>query len=240
MLNRVTITGADDQTPISALIELSARFPWVEWGILASKSQEGGARFPSRMWQRQFFKDIPASVNVSMHLCGRWVRELLIGKLNGFEIPDELFLRAGRVQINTHAEQHLSTVGFYDQLEQFSARPTPIQWVFHGVNDHLLEACEYRTFFCGSNLNVTGLFDLSHGAGVLPNQWPKSEHDYRVYAGGLGPENVESQIRIIEPLCAEHFWIDMEGRVRTDEVLDLAKVQAVLEAAEPFINRYTE
>ena len=33
-LNCVTITGADDETDSQALQELSARYPFVEWGIL--------------------------------------------------------------------------------------------------------------------------------------------------------------------------------------------------------------
>ena len=54
MLNKVTITGADDETPIVALIELSAKFPFVEWGILVSLKSEGGPRFPSRVWMDAF------------------------------------------------------------------------------------------------------------------------------------------------------------------------------------------
>lgn len=50
MLERVTITGADDSTDISQLVELSQEFPFVEWGILVSRRSEGGPRFPSREW----------------------------------------------------------------------------------------------------------------------------------------------------------------------------------------------
>ena len=32
------------------------------------------------------------------------------------------------------------------------------------------------------------------------------------------------------------FWIDMEGRVRTDEVFDLAKVRRVLELCAPLVS----
>jgi len=46
-LDRVTITGADDQTSIAQMAEFSDMFSFVEWGILVSRSQEGAARFPS-------------------------------------------------------------------------------------------------------------------------------------------------------------------------------------------------
>ena len=50
MLTRVTITGADDAVDPGALVALSAEFPFVEWGILFSKSREGEARYPSAEW----------------------------------------------------------------------------------------------------------------------------------------------------------------------------------------------
>jgi hypothetical protein len=46
MLERVTITGADDSTSIDEMLALSRRFPFVEWGILVSKRHEGSYRFP--------------------------------------------------------------------------------------------------------------------------------------------------------------------------------------------------
>jgi hypothetical protein len=39
ILDRVTITGADDDVDIGDLVDLSARYPFVEWGILSSSSR---------------------------------------------------------------------------------------------------------------------------------------------------------------------------------------------------------
>ena len=41
MLNKVTITGADSDTPIAAMIELSAEFPFVEWTRASMSIQNG-------------------------------------------------------------------------------------------------------------------------------------------------------------------------------------------------------
>jgi hypothetical protein len=96
------------------------------------------------------------------------------------------------------------------------------------------------------------LFDVSHGAGVLPpgsgqadgdnnlNPWPKrTMYEYMGYAGGLGPLNIAVQLQLIEahadPLNFGPYWIDMESRVRTrtiernvvKDVLDLKKVKDV-------------
>ena len=242
MLKRVTITGADDNTPISWLLEMSERFPFVEWAILVSKRREGGSRFPSRQWCNKFSRQIanigmadrPLWVKVSMHICGQWVRDFLHGELRWDDLP-EVRVVADRVQINTHAEEQVSTAAMFDFIRVYGMKEFIFQ--LDGVNDHLFDAAAYR------RLNVSGLFDCSHGAGVLPKEWPWIS-DKRIYgyAGGLGPENVVEQIGIINSqrtgpgLPATPFWIDMEGRVR-DGVgrLDLKKVERVLMACESLI-----
>ena len=50
ILNKVTVTGADNSTHINDLIGLYKEFPFVEFGILLSLSSEGGPRFPSMDW----------------------------------------------------------------------------------------------------------------------------------------------------------------------------------------------
>lgn len=228
MLDRVTITGADDNTPIQALIDLSAEFPFVEWAILVSKKQEGGPRFPSREWCARFSAQCSIHrPNLSLHVCGEWVRRIMRGKMEWDEMPEVSYV-AGRVQINTHAEEHISTVSAFDWMAQ-QGRQFIIQ--LDNVNDHILDVAILRGVHCA------GLFDLSHGAGILPESWPKVRHRavYHGYAGGLSPENSAEQARIIAAANPWPFWIDMEGRVRTNEVLDLAKVRSVLESCAPLV-----
>lgn len=101
-LETVTITGADDSTDIVELAELSEEFPFVEWGILISKSQEGGFRFPSRKWIDALRQIAQArKLNVATHMCGRWVRDLLIGKVDWNFLPACIVV-SQRVQINIH------------------------------------------------------------------------------------------------------------------------------------------
>jgi hypothetical protein len=234
-MDRVTITGADDNTPVSALLDLSVEFPFVEWGILVSRRQEGGFRFPSRKWCSAFARISEQTVPVSMHVCGEWVRQLLRGKLDWDALP-EIRIVADRVQINTHAEEHISTVAAFDWMAVRNNKQFIIQ--LDGVNDHLFDAALAR------NLDVTGLFDCSHGAGVLPTEWPAPRYQsvYHGYAGGLGPENVRDQIYKIgkahDRALKGGWWIDMEGRVRDDsERLDLRKVRQVLEICAPIVKQ---
>jgi hypothetical protein len=231
-MNKVTLTGADDRTDISAMIDLSAEFPFAEWGILVSAKQEGSSRFPSRNWIERFCHRaaVPA-VAVSMHVCGSWVRAMLRGQLDWNALP-EVRIVADRVQVNTHAEEHISNVAFLDWIGERNRKQFIIQ--LDAVNDHILDAAFAR------KLNVAGLFDGSHGAGVLPADWlsPRYKDVYYGYAGGLGPENVVEQVGKIAKAAAWHkpgFWIDMEGRVRTHEEFDLAKVRRVLELCAPLV-----
>ncbi|MGH3427734.1 MAG: hypothetical protein ACRDQZ_09240 [Mycobacteriales bacterium] len=228
-LERVTITGADSGTSISALIELSEKYPFVEWGILASRSQQGRSRFPGLGWTEAFSIAAPKhKMMVSTHICGSWVRELLVGDLDWKELPP-VVSAGNRIQINTHGQRHESTVGMMESLAVFGDKEFIFQW--DGVNDHLPFAARNYGF------NVSALFDTSAGAGILPKSWTRSTAPFWCgYAGGLGPDNVVEQIRNIEQVCDRRFWIDMEGRVRTDDdhTLDLKRVELVLE----FVKRH--
>lgn len=230
MLNKVTITGACDSTDVGEMVELSAEFPFAEWGILLSKNQEGCGRFPSREWMAKFVSAASGKlVPVSAHLCGSWVRELLLGQLDWRDLPIA-FEWAGRVQINTHAERHMATRAFFDRLGE---RPKQFIIQLDGVNDHLYNAALHI-----GHLNVSGLFDGSHGAGVSPERWPLGNMDgHYGYAGGLGPENVIAEIAKIERVAIGYFWIDMERKIRSedDSVLDMAKVRKVLELTAPLV-----
>jgi hypothetical protein len=237
MLTKVTFTGADNTTDIKALLDLSAEYPFVEWAILVSPTHEGGFRFPTRRWIDQFTNAVTQSVpevKVSTHLCGRWVRELLIGALSIKELPS-CYSISRRVQINTHGEVHASTLPMMQNLNELEGDERQIIFQWDGVNDHLAFAADCY------GINVAALFDASGGAGQLPRDgWKKPCTAFVCgYAGGLGPDNVVEQVaRINEVVNGQEYWIDMEGRVRTEnEEFDLEKVRTVLELTKPLIFR---
>jgi hypothetical protein len=109
VLDRVTITGADDSIKPEDLVPLSKEFPFVEWGILASDhatiKSGGRQRYPSPAWiqslQNQLWTGgVP---RLSLHINGQWVRDLLLGKLT---IPGWLPWLFARIQLNFHAERN--------------------------------------------------------------------------------------------------------------------------------------
>ena len=243
-LTRVSITGADDLIDPEYLIDLSLEFPFVEWAILVSRSQENNYRFPSRTWCRRFAALVNAanltkgtSINVATHVCGSWVRELLVGDLRWDDLPDVLDV-SKRVQINTYSE--MNPHNYRRFLANLRDLPNK-EFIFQldGVNNYLVLETVWEISIQGA-----GLFDTSAGAGILPARWPTILHPYSCgFAGGLGPENVVEQIAAIEAanssdyLTHRTYWIDMERRVRSedDSYFDLTKVRRVLDLAKPFI-----
>lgn len=232
-LDRVTVTGADDRTAPEDLARLSERFSFVEWGILVSKSSEGRPRFPTQQWIRLLGAVMPVHVPLSLHVCGRWVRQLMLGEDDLLEeavIPFDRFLR---LQLNFHAQHHDVQLG--SAFRMFDLALAGRQFIFQmdGTgNEGLLHS------FRAEGFDAVPLFDLSGGAGVLPAEWPAHMGGYCGYAGGLSPENVEAQIQRIAAAAGHgRIWIDVETRVRSDDdqILDLAKVERFLEVAAPHV-----
>ena len=235
-LERVTITGADDSTDIAEMLDLSRRYPYVEWGILVSRKQEGGHRFPSRPWMVSLVEAAMPDketelMNLSTHICGAWVREMFVGKMDWTALPIVASV-SQRVQINTHAEEHVSTVAMMETLEKRDECQFIFQW--DGVNNHLALAAR------AWGLNVVALYDRSGGAGIVPDVWP-AQHEALPcgYAGGLGPDNLSAEVARIESAQTRRVSSDdMERRVRTpdDSALDMGAVRSVLEQADGLLS----
>lgn len=236
ILASVTLTGADDSINPAALAGLSMEFPYVEWGILYGSRTR--PRYPSRPWiddLRAVAKENlhGANMRLSAHLCSGWVRSFVLeGKYTFGQHNDDSMYR--RIQLNFHAHHHPGSPEFLAALRAVKDK----QFIFQmdEVNDDLWKSAHE------AEIQAVPLFDTSGGAGILPGTWPEPyQHVYCGYAGGLGPENLESQLRAIANVVPGPvpIWIDMETKVRSkdDEVFDLDKCRKVLEIAAPFIGR---
>lgn len=257
-LERVTITGADDLSDIEDMLKLSEEFPFVEWGILVGSStmrEKAIPRFPSRgviaaMCERFRASDAAERMQLSLHLCGMPL-EIVTSRdhdvLSLIGLLSANLLDFQRVQLNFHGEErpedgaHVIPHSFWslsNLLYSICGKYWTPEIIFQldGVNDDLRRVAQDR------GMRVSGLFDTSHGAGISPTSWPSRIEGLSCgYAGGLGPDNLESQLRLIDPLCAgKPYWVDMETHVRsiTGVGLDFAKVRKCLEIAAPYSNRY--
>lgn len=230
----VTMTGPNDQTDPFTLAAMSAEYPFVEWGILVSASQEGSARFPSLAWIRRL-QDVAAHnpMNLCMHVCGRWVRRLLVGD---YELPFGNIHGFQRMQLNFHDEHvEFDAAALAHRLKALDR--TTIFQIDQTDGNKVMDA----VIALGQGVRAVPLFDTSGGAGILRDHWPKpstlGESGTLVahgYAGGLGPENLAKELPKIAIAAGNTpYWIDMETRVRSkdDQVFDLHKVRACLEIA---------
>lgn len=234
MITKVTITGADDSITPEQLIELVHKYPFVEWGILVSKKSMGSRRFPSSIWINHLAKlkrEFPG-LKLSCHVCGSWVKQILLGEFDEIKtLPLYIF---DRMQLNTHGESHL-----YHGPKFFTGvKELGLEVIFQNdnANQQILDDAAAEP-----DLNYSALFDLSHGFGKLPSEWPNLLEGVKCgYAGGLSPDNLEEQIlKIEEKVGPTEIWIDMETHVRSDndKLFDLKKVETCLEISSKYISK---
>ena len=221
-LDRVTITGADDMTGIDEMLRISAGFPFVEWGILASPTRQGTSRYPSREWCSSLrgCQRSNGKLNLSMHICGGWARKIFNGTIDWSDLPD-LEFSCKRIQINgstgVNAEGMCYPAGRYHPKKQVIVQYPAARY--------------YMKLARSYGMDCVPLVDESGGTGAVGmDKWePFEAVDYVGYAGGIGPENVVEALAGIKR--KGRFWIDMESRVRDEnDVLDFDKVNRVLEA----------
>lgn len=234
VLDRVTITGADDSIrPDDLVVHPQVDPPFIEWGILFSASKQGAYRFPSREWLRalQAVKRRSPWMKLSAHLCGRYVRDLVErGHDSWFEDHPELWHIFDRVQLNFHGKWHKISKKFLRAISHYQRKQVVFQ--VDGVNDEAWVQCQ-------TVCDAVPFFDASGGAGVKPNEWPKPLPGfYNGYGGGLGPDNLTTEIpRILAAAGGQRIWIDMETKVRSedDSRFEMGKVERCLADAGPFV-----
>lgn len=252
-LTKVTITGADDHTPVEELAALSLDYGYVEWGILARRSESftrTTPRFPSVYWIQELFtaarivnrlhpRHLP--MQLSLHLCGDVLRSMLMGV---WTLPEEYKTGFQRMQLNFHGEPIRCDVAAFHALLTLMPKVQFIFQVDGGQGSDLLEQLSDYSDRRGRSVDAVSLFDLSHGAGVSPDEWPKpvymetaDSYEPHGYAGGLGPHNLQQELQRISDAVGDRqcpVWVDMETHVRSGGDLDLELVKQALELTFPW------
>ena len=236
LLNKVTITGADDSVYPETLLQMSRVYPFVEWGILMSRSNEGSPRFPTQIWINELIQTIepsPLGIPLSAHICGYWVRDICRGGLDLYYARKEMLRHFTRMQLNFHAITHTIEIKpFIAALMNYRELGIK-QFIFQldGVNNDIFEQVHKR------GINAVPLFDTSGGAGILPDKWVSLDNDYCGYAGGLSPDNLTEQLTKIAQVAHYPIWIDVESNVRSfdDKALDLRQESRFLNVAKDWV-----
>lgn len=238
-LSKVTITGADYNTEITDLVDLSKDYPFVEWGILVSKGRENSYRYPPLNWierlsemQDRLKERDRQPLKLAVHICGQWARDFAEKNdgISFFKDRPTIANTFGRYQINYH--DSLDMINIQRMIINCSNRGPIILPVnnFDIVKEKALAKVHNAVHF---------LYDISLGTGVEPSDWPAPEAENCGYAGGIGPDNVEYILKLINKSCPSDYvtWIDMETKVRTtdDSELDLEKVEQVLKVCKSYV-----
>ncbi len=233
-LHNCTLTGIDEQTDLSALVALTARYPFVEWGFLYSPSQEGQpGRYPSVSFLRRALEWLPQHVYVALHVCGSGVSSLIACERVAAGLADMVRARSCRLQLNFNITRRPMDTMLLNRFIEGYGHQVITQ---HNKNN----AC------CTSVLNAPNhavLFDESGGTGQERQDWPTPLTGvYCGYAGGLGPDNLAAQLPLIQAKTGHSpYWIDMEGKLRnSDDRFDLSRAEQCLTLVREFIDMPTK
>ena len=252
-LRFVTLTGAGQDTDIPKMEALAKKYPFVEWGILYSEDRAGKEnKYPSLAWISQLVpRAALAGMSVSLHLCGKIVRDLLTYAIergnNSVTGPKSkmvslvaLLCRIPRIQLNIRAQVD-DLLGFESlvqllreqaSLQSIDSPVLILQW--NATNE---KVCKLLGLDSIQNL----LVDSSGGNGIERTDWPTSGYPNNLrqpgYAGGLGPDNLQQQLpKIVEAAGTRPYWIDMEGKIRDEaDQMDLEKCERVLSTTAEFL-----
>ncbi|MDD9900990.1 MAG: hypothetical protein OXT65_08435 [Alphaproteobacteria bacterium] len=224
-LKYCAITGADDNVAINDLAAIEKEFPFVEWAILWMPEKAGTQRFPTAQWIADFKQQCPDS-HASLHLCGSALVDFAEGRkvdaMAGFK----------RIQLNLKFDNAGERIDLQELAAQVKAHPN-VEFILQYTEDKkdtLLPLFKDIP-------NHALLFDASAGTGISPDKWSAPvEGHFCGYAGGLGPENIAENLKMIAAVTPADYltWIDMESKVRTDDQFDLTKVRQVLEKAKKY------
>ena len=225
MIDLCTFTGLDNRTDLSRVAALSAEFPYLEFGVLLSRTPEDkDARYPEFRKIENIVKTLSGRARLALHVCGRAVGEFVEG---ASDIDDLVSAGIGRVQLNFS----LPKVAFSPEELDAAINRTSAKV----ITQHFPSNSTLVTTLTSADHQV--LYDLSGGRGIAATDYaPPFSGKYTGYAGGLGPENaLETASAIAAVSGSTPVWIDMESRIRTAGYLDLDKCETVARVVRPLI-----
>lgn len=231
-INRVTITGADGKNTYSELLDLQKQYPFVEWGILFSKSKAGSNRYPTLEHMEEQFTGV---LNLSAHFCGWYSKEVMENQ--NFDLITNLPKQFKRVQINYNFNnsEKWNLMDLMVYAMEHPERSIIFQYNENNANtlDVIIKGIR-EGYLLPPNIHF--LHDASGGRGVKIQYAQEPFENYTGYSGGIDHENIGTICeQIFDSSNEKDVWIDMESGVRTNNEFDLEKVRVVLDVVKTFI-----
>lgn len=209
-IERCTFTGVDTEVGLTDLVEISKEFGFVEWGYLYSPVRAGTpGRYMSAYRIEEHLNSLPGDVKVALHICGKGVTDFMFSvSCYQEQLVEAIRSRGGRVQLNfNHSRQPLDLGLLAERMKAYSNISFIVQE--NNANKGVINS------LVGSGVtNLSALFDSSGGRGVV-GKWRAPLGIPCGYAGGLGPQNIRSELAAINSVVDDQtIWIDMESRIR--------------------------
>ena len=225
IINKVTITGIDNNTSVDLLEKIQKEYPFVEWGVLIASSP-GRDRQPTEEYILGL-KD--KKLNLALHICSDHVRNILTD--GNIELKYDFFKR---YQINFNFKHTKHDLSNYSKLiNKYKDKSFILQ------SNYSNETYIDKILIDNKPTNTHILYDSSGGKGTeIKNIKPPYKSIYTGYSGGMGPDNIVEISKLITlHNNDDRVWIDMETNVRTNNKLDLEKVKKVLKVIDKTINK---
>lgn len=99
MISTVSICGINDSVSPEELVEISAKYPFVEWGLNLCSKIPPSQSYPSDDWLKSL-KNHADKLRIRGILQGRWERDMLNGNLSIKEECPDIWDTIQRVQID--------------------------------------------------------------------------------------------------------------------------------------------
>jgi hypothetical protein len=235
MLERISFIGVDERTDLDAILNMKDgvnhwHFP-LEFGVLFSKTkqQKGNNRYPSTDAVKSIGKKLHGKVITSLHLCGSSVKEFLNLESEYLELVEHY----DRIQLNFRIKDATDQNEMFDMASKIA---TAAEWCGKPLIIQYNDNKAHLVHFLINDIDLEDiihvLFDASGGYGVeLDKPLPAFDNVLCGYAGGIGPDSVQSILsKIYDANYVDTiFYIDMESKIRTDDWFDVEKCQEVIE-----------
>lgn len=224
LITKLSLTGWDETVAANEPFRLAKEFPFLELGVLASEQlflDEFKPRYPMRpyfdalVYHHQAQPEVPMSV----HLCGKFVDDLIAGNFSFVEFFRTSLASFQRIQINAGSAEQTAAVNRGAMLEALEPFRESHQFVWQANDTNAELAAELCSL---AAWDFVPLWDESRGRGERPAQRHKpfapavcAENGY---AGGISLTTLPDDLQAIEAMLSrEHrVWLCIESGLRED------------------------
>mmetsp|Transcript_20155 Transcript_20155/g.36553 ORF Transcript_20155/g.36553 Transcript_20155/m.36553 type:complete len:324 (+) Transcript_20155:25-996(+) len=205
-LRALGFCGADDSSPPELLAALSARYNYIEWGVLFRDELQGTPRYASQAWLDRLGEvNADRAMLLAAHLCSTRCTQVLNGDSSFVaSLHDKYGFK--RFQVNATAANNVDMGGVNKEgaarLRSVMVALPHVEFILQRNEEtkplwQALESGEGGELGLPLPPNVSFLFDESKGTGVVAAEWPSPPPGvgrFFGYAGGLGPTTLEAQL----------------------------------------------